>query len=46
MGDVVEFEIKNLIDDEKNELSIKSLVEPVYAKISGLKYHFSPSLPS
>lgn len=46
MGDVLEYEIKNLVDDEKNELSIKSYIEPTYAKISGLKYIFSPTQPT
>lgn len=44
LGDILEYEISNLIDDELNELSIISIEKPFYAKISGLKYIFSPTI--
>jgi hypothetical protein len=42
LGESFEYELTNVLDEERNELSILSLVKPSFASFSALKYTFNP----
>lgn len=46
LGEKFDYEITNVLDDEFNQLSIKSIEKPSFATFSGLIYSFAPTEPS
>ncbi len=46
LGERLDFEFRNVVDDEINQLSIKSIEKPDFASITGLVYSFEPTEPS
>lgn len=46
LGDTYEYEVTNLVDEEFNDLSLKSVQKPSFASLKALTYIFKPTLPT
>ncbi len=46
LGETFEYEVKNVVDDEFNDLTIESVQKPSFSSLKGFKYVFKPTLPT